>query len=92
MEVNSEHLWGIPEIWDLKPDVVVPAHMISDERQTRKGSNVVTVRQYSTNNGRVTTRHRVDWCFVLADCEDKAGVVVHPTPQVAQLPLILHFK
>ena len=49
IEVHSEQFWWIPEIRGLKPDQVVPTHMILNEWQTRKGSNVVTVRQYGAN-------------------------------------------
>ena len=88
MQVHSEHLWGIPEVWDLKLDQVVPTHIILDERQTRKGSNVVTARQYSTNGVRVIIRLRVDRRFVLPNCYNMGRV--YQTEQVVELPLIVH--
>ena len=95
MKVHNEHFWGVSEVRGLKPNVVVPAQIISNERQTRKGFNMVTVRQYGTNRVGVIMRLRIGWRLVLPDCEDKSSVnvyPVHPTVQVAQLPLILHVK
>ena len=90
MEVHSEYFWGIPEIRGLKPDEVVPTIIILDERQTREGSNVVTVRQYCSNIVRVITGFRVGGRLILPNCEDKR--VLHPTEHVGQLSLIVHVK
>ena len=95
MKVHNEHFWGVSEVRGLKPNVVVPAHIILNERHTCKGCNMVTVRQYGTNRVGVIMRLRIGRRFVLPDCEDKhSGIVqpVHPTEQVSQLPLILHVK
>ena len=46
---HSENFWWIPEIRGLKPDEVVPADMILNEWQTRKGSDMVAARQYRAN-------------------------------------------
>ena len=88
MQEHSETFWGIPEVRGLKPDEVVPAHIILDEWQTSEGSNVVTVRKYWTNRDRVIIRLSVYRRFILPYCEDKVGVIVHQTEQVIQLPFI----
>ena len=90
MKVHSEHFWGFPEVWGLKLDQVVTAHIILHERQSRKGSNVVTARQYSTNVVRVIIRLRVDRRFVLPNCYNMSRV--YQTEQVVELPLIVHAK
>ena len=95
MELHSEHLWWVPEVQGLKPDEIVPANIILNERQTCKGCNMGTVRQYGTNIVRAITRLCKGRRFVLPNCEDKHSVnvlPVHPTVHVGQLPLILHVK
>ena len=88
--MHSKHFPWIREIGGLKPDEVVPTHIILHERQASKGSDVVTTRKNGTDRIRVIIWLGVDWRFVLANCDNLR--MAHPTEQIGQLPLILEVQ